>query len=109
LICTAYSPNRACGKPVNNSNQPVKSSDSRFAPVNYSPLFQVKKVGGEQVRLVVFKKTRSTEMFLRRKILLWKFAGAPIDIFAHERNHIRSDQIVLQWTKSKLASHVFSS
>jgi hypothetical protein len=54
LMSTACSPNRACGKPVNNSNQPVKSSDSHFTNTNYSPLFRVEKVGGEQVPLVKF-------------------------------------------------------
>jgi len=56
LICTTCSPNRACGKLVNNSNQPVKSSDSRFAPVNYSPLFQVKKSAVNKFRWLSFGK-----------------------------------------------------
>jgi hypothetical protein len=56
LMSTACSPNRACGKLVNNSNQPVKSSSSRFAHANYSPLFRVKKVCGEQVLLDAFQK-----------------------------------------------------
>jgi hypothetical protein len=56
LICTACSPNRACGKPVNNSNQLVKSSESYFPFADYSPLFQGKKGGGEQVLLIVFWK-----------------------------------------------------
>jgi hypothetical protein len=67
LICTAYSPNRACGKPVNNSNQPVKSSDSHFADVNYSQLFQAKNGCGEQVPFVKFRKN-----FVRQK----NFEGA---------------------------------
>jgi len=62
LMSTACSPNRAGGKPVNNSNQPVKSSDSHFRPVNYSPFFQAKKVGGEQVLSVKFWK-----YFVRQK------------------------------------------
>jgi hypothetical protein len=61
LICTACSPNRACEKSVNNSNQPVKSSDSHFAPVNYSPLFRGNKVCGEQVLLVTFQKVHARQ------------------------------------------------
>jgi hypothetical protein len=61
LICTACSPNRACEKTVNNSNQPVKSSDFHFAPVNYSPRFASKKVGGEQVLLVTFQKDHTRQ------------------------------------------------
>jgi thiol-disulfide isomerase/thioredoxin len=64
LICTACSPNSDCEKPVNNSNQRVKSSDSHFAPASYSPLFQIKKVCGEQVPLVKFWKN-----FVRQKNL----------------------------------------
>jgi len=56
LICTAYSPNCACGKLVNNASQPVKSSDSQFVNVNYSPRFQVKDACGEQVLFVTFRK-----------------------------------------------------
>jgi hypothetical protein len=56
LICTACSPNRAGGKPAHNSNLPVKSGDSQFAPMNYSPFFQVKNRCGEQVLFVAFQK-----------------------------------------------------
>jgi hypothetical protein len=34
---------------VNNANQPVKSSDSHFAKVNYSPRYSAKNANGEQV------------------------------------------------------------
>jgi hypothetical protein len=60
LICTAYSPNRACEKPVNNANQPVKSSDSHFANADYSPLFRAKNSRGEQVLLWKFEKFQSS-------------------------------------------------
>jgi hypothetical protein len=60
LICTACSPNRACGKCVNNANQPVKSSDSQFLNVNYSPLFSVKNTCGEQVLFWTFGKNHIT-------------------------------------------------
>jgi hypothetical protein len=49
---------------VNNANQPVKSSDSHFASVKYSPLFQFKEACGEQVPFVMFRKQfRPTETF----------------------------------------------
>jgi hypothetical protein len=66
LICTAYSPNLACGKPVNSANQSVNTSDFRFFRVNYSPLFQVSNVCGEQVLFWIFEKFRAApfEMML---------------------------------------------
>jgi len=70
LICTACSPNCACGKPVNNSNQTVKSSYFHFTPGNYSPLFRVKKVGGEQVSLVQFWKISFDRKILWAQALL---------------------------------------
>ena len=61
LICTAYSPNRACGQRVNNANQPVKSSCSHFSNVNYSPHFQTGNTCGEQVLFVTFRKNRARQ------------------------------------------------
>jgi hypothetical protein len=43
---------------VNNPNQPVKSSDSRFENANYSPHFPVKNAGGEQVLVVTLVPCR---------------------------------------------------
>ena len=60
LICTVCSPDCACGKPVNNANQPVNSSDSHFANGNYSPPFPVRNTPGEQVLFVAFRKNRLT-------------------------------------------------
>jgi hypothetical protein len=48
-MSTACSPNSTSEKPVNNSNEPVKSGDFQFTLVNYSPLFQAIKDCGEQV------------------------------------------------------------
>jgi len=53
LISTACSPKSVCEEPVNNANQPVKSSDSHFTKMNYSQHFQVKNVRGEQVVMTV--------------------------------------------------------
>jgi hypothetical protein len=64
LICTRCSPDRPCGKRVNNAKQPVKSTLSHFTNANYSQLFQVKNGCGEQVLFGAFqKKSRPTENF----------------------------------------------
>jgi hypothetical protein len=67
LICTGCSPNRACGKPVNNAKQPVNSSDSQFFKMNYSPRFLAKNACGEQVLYVTFQKNHARREN-RRKI-----------------------------------------
>ena len=79
LICTVYSPNRACGKAVNNSNQPVKSDDSQFVPINYSPLFASKKVGGEQVLLFAFWKNSFDRKILQAQTFYYAHSEYPID------------------------------
>jgi hypothetical protein len=83
LICTACSPNRAGGKPVNNSNQPVKSSDSDFTNANYSQLFQARNGCGEQVLFAKFWKffiaaRRQTAAFFKKtKAALCREAATP--------------------------------
>ena len=65
LICTAYSPKRACEQPVKNSKQPVKSNDSHFVDANYSQLLQAKNGCGEQVLFVkIWKKFVRQENFM---------------------------------------------
>jgi hypothetical protein len=71
LICTGCSPNRACGQPVNNAKPPVKSTRSHFANANYSQLFLAKNGRGEQVSSgALQKKSRSTGIFLRRRVFM---------------------------------------
>jgi len=65
LICTAYSPKRACEQPVKNSNKPVKSSDSHFEDANYSQLFQAKNGCGEQVSFVKLWKHFVRQKFFK--------------------------------------------
>jgi hypothetical protein len=78
LICTACSPKRACEQPVKNSKQAVKSSDSHFADVNYSQLFQAKNGCGEQVPFVKFWKNFVRQNFFvaeRRMRIARRFNG----------------------------------
>lgn len=70
LICTACSPKTSREQPVKNSNQPVKSSDFHFAPVNYSQLFQAKNGCGEQVLFVKFRKNFICRNFFEEQYLI---------------------------------------
>jgi hypothetical protein len=82
LICTACSPNCACGKAVNNSNQPVNSSYFHFTPVNYSPFFASKNVGGEQVLLDTFQKNSRLSRSTGRLTIAQRFiAGLSTAIY----------------------------
>jgi hypothetical protein len=68
---------------VNNSKQPVKSSDFHFSPVNYSPLFQARNGCGEQVPFAKFWKNfvaarRQTAAFFKKtKAALCREAATP--------------------------------
>jgi hypothetical protein len=62
LICTACSPNRTCEKRVNNANHLDESMFFHIANGNYSQLFRLKNIRGEQVPFVKIRKN-----FIRRK------------------------------------------
>jgi hypothetical protein len=70
LICTGCSPNCACEKFMDDTNQPVKSMPPQFTSANYSQFFRPENVCSEQVLFVVFQKKPA----LRRK-----FQGAGLD------------------------------
>jgi hypothetical protein len=75
LICTAYSPKRACEQTQNSlSNQ----RDSHFTDANYSQFFQAKNRCGEQVLFVKFWKNFVRQNFFvaeRRMKIARRFNG----------------------------------